>query len=155
MRTHACCCWGYGICIAVLPQAEEEDMLGHEKLKSVSSPPQDCRGVACDKRTARSLTANPPACIACLLGLQLKGIGKGGKGQNNFSLWMSWVRKECQVCNPILAVFLSDVCVSRFFMSPLLVWSAVYLQSIRDTFSQAQFFSILCSGSHCLPGCKG
>lgn len=64
MRTHACCCWGYGICIAVLPQAEEEDTLGHEKLKSVSSPPQDCRGVACDKRTAR--THSKPSCLNCM-----------------------------------------------------------------------------------------
>lgn len=40
---------GYDICIAVLPQAEEEDTLGHGNLTSVSSPPEDCRGAACDK----------------------------------------------------------------------------------------------------------
>lgn len=39
------------------------------------------------------------------------------------------------------------LCVCWFLMSPLLGWSAVYLQSIRDAVSQAQFFRILCSGS--------
>lgn len=31
-------------------------------------------------------TANPFACIACLHGLQLKGIGKEGNGKSNLSL---------------------------------------------------------------------
>lgn len=40
-------------------------------------------------------------------------------------------------------------------MSPRRVWSAVYLQNIRGTFSQARFSSILFSGSQRLSGCEG